>query len=39
MCHQDYVIGKDEVGEVLTVYLYFFLLPVDLINDDVLEGG
>ena len=39
LCNQDDVVGKDQVGEVLTVCVNSFLIPFDLTDDGLLEAG
>ena len=39
MCHHDYIIGEVEVGKTLSIDIDTTLLPVDLVEDCVLETG
>ena len=37
LSYQDYIIGKDQVWQVFTVYVDSFVLPVDFIDNGVLQ--
>ena len=37
LSYQDYIISKDQVWQVFTVYVDSFVLPVDLIDNGVLQ--